>query len=95
MQLYVYGCVIAFYLLIVSKIIKKAHSDSVLLSIFRDCTALPLTLLDNNLTRVVLCCSTHTHTYISIYIYIYVLHIYTHIHVVYSSTSAKPQKSDT
>ena len=27
-MIYVYGCVIAFYLLIVSKIIKKAHSHS-------------------------------------------------------------------
>ena len=32
--LYIYGCVIDFYLLIVSKIIKKAHSDSVPLSIY-------------------------------------------------------------
>ena len=69
-QLYVYGCVIAFYLLIVSKIIKKAHSDSVPLSIFRGCTALPITLLDNNLIRVVLY-STHTYIYIYIYIYAY------------------------
>ena len=52
--IYKYGCVIAFYLFIVSKIIKKAHSDSVPLSIFRGYIALPITLVDNNLTRVVL-----------------------------------------
>ena len=33
---------------------KKAHSDSVPLSIFRGYIALPITLVDNNLTRVVL-----------------------------------------
>ena len=63
--------VIAFYLFIVSKIIKKAHSDSVPLSIFRGYIALPITLVDNNLTRVVLY-RTYIYIYINIYIYIYI-----------------------